>query len=123
MYAIRSYYGWWVSLGIRLDRIKPGRPDQNGAHERMHKDIYEDLESTPSLDLDESQEVFDEWRQEFNWLRPHESLGMKFPGEVYTASGRKYDGSPVDVVYPVHWQERRVNERGMIMLSSVPVFV
>jgi transposase InsO family protein len=58
---------WWVSLGIRLDRIDPGRPDQNGAHERIHRDIRAELQLTPSDGVEASQALFDQWRHEFNW--------------------------------------------------------
>jgi transposase InsO family protein len=68
---------WWMSLGISLDRTDPGRPDQNGAHERMHADIYREIESKVKGDLKMHQSVFDEWREEFNTERPHESLDMK----------------------------------------------
>ncbi|MDA3924451.1 MAG: integrase core domain-containing protein [Kiritimatiellae bacterium] len=114
---------WWVSLGVQLDRITPGRPDQNGAHERMHKDIYEDLECSPSLNLENSQAAFDEWRKEFNWQRPHERINMKFPGEIYTASSAKYNPEPSDIVYPANWQERRITSTGTIWLSSAPIFI
>jgi len=114
---------WWVTLGIRLDRIAPGRPDQNGAHERIHRDIRSELQVSPADDLDESQALFDEWRRTFNWERPHEALAMKTPGEVYKASERPYTPAPVDIAYPPHWMERRVAGNGTIKLCSVVVHI
>lgn len=114
---------WWVSLGIRLDRIDPGRPDQNGAHERMHRDIRSELQAFPADDIELSQSVFDDWRHEFNWERPHEALGMRTPGEIYVPSARRYRPEPVDIAYPAGWLERRVASNGSIMLCSNHVFV
>ena len=114
---------WWISLGIRLDRIEPGRPDQNGAHERMHRDIRDELEVNPTENLDQSQEAFDEWRHTFNWIRPHESLDMKTPGEIYSPSERVYEPGKVDISYPINWLERRVKSTGCISLSTNNIHV
>ena len=81
---------WWVALGIDLERGRPGHPQDNGAHERMHKDISREIEALGQSD----QETLDLWRQTFNYERPHEALGMRCPGEVYTASKRKYEAHP-----------------------------
>ncbi len=75
---------WWVSLGIRLDRIAPGHPEQNGVHERIHRDIRAELQMTPSDGLEQSQALFDEWRHMYNWIRPHESIGMQTPASFCT---------------------------------------
>lgn len=109
---------WWISLGIRLDRIEPGKPYQNGGHERMHLDIRKELQSNPAESLTQSQEVFDEWRHTFNWVRPHEALEMKTPGEVYSPSERTYKPEKVDISYPDNWLERRVKSNGCISLSK-----
>jgi len=109
---------WWVSLGIRLDRIDPGRPDQNGAHERIHRDIRAELQMDPAACIEQSQPLFDQWRNEFNWQRPHEALEMKFPGEVYTSSSISFKNEPVDISYPAEWIERRVTTGGAIKLCN-----
>ena len=114
---------WWVTLGIRLDRIAPGRPDQNGAHERIHRDIRSELQGCPADGVEESQSLFDEWRRTFNWERPHEALGMKTPGEIYRASERAYTPGPVSIAYPPNWMERMVGGNGNITLCSVQVYV
>lgn len=114
---------WWISLGIRLDRIEPGKPYQNGAHERMHLDIRDELEANPAENLSQSQEVFDEWRHTFNWIRPHESLDMKTPGEIYSPSERSYVPGKVDITYPENWLERRVKSSGCISLSKINIHV
>jgi len=109
---------WWVSLGIHLDRIAPGRPDQNGAHERIHRDIRAELQINPAASIEQSQPLFDQWRNEFNWQRPHEALEMKFPGEVYTRSSISFQNEPVDISYPADWIERRVTTGGAIKLCN-----
>src|SRR5437016_626337 len=64
---------WWVALGIDLERGRPGHPQDNGAHERMHKDISREVEALGQSD----QEALDLWRETFNYERPHEALGMR----------------------------------------------
>jgi transposase InsO family protein len=114
---------WWVSLGIRLDRIEPGRPDQNGAHERIHRDIRAELQLQPADGVEASQALFDEWRHTFNWQRPHEALQMRMPGEVYICSPRDYEPGPVDISYPPDWLERRVAPKGSIRLSTRTIHI
>src|SRR5690606_9917653 len=74
---------WWLALGIDLERGRPGKPQDNGAHERMHLDIRNELEQCASEDLERQQAAFDIWRKTFNEERPHEALGMRTPAELY----------------------------------------
>jgi transposase InsO family protein len=101
---------WWLALGIDLERSRPGCPQDNGAHERMHQDIRRELEAGR---VGREQEGFDVWRHEFNHERPHESLGMRVPAQVYQPSPRSYEGTPDDVDYG-DMQSRRVNVAGYI---------
>ena len=87
---------WWLALGINLERSRPGCPQDNGAHERMHRDIRRELESGR---IGREQSAFDLWREEYNTERPHEALGMRVPAEMYAASARKYEGTPTDIDY------------------------
>lgn len=108
---------WWLALGIELERGRPGCPQDNGGHERMHKDVQREIqalasESTPISD-EERQAHFEIWRREFNDERPHESLGMKCPGEVYVKSSRVYQGTPQAIGYE-HMDPRRVQKDGLI---------
>ena len=108
---------WWVALGIDLERGRPGHPQDNGGHERLHRDIRTELEPGTA-----QQEALDLWRQEFNHERPHEALGMRCPGEVYQKSQRLYAGSPADLEYPgLH--ARRVGPQGRIMWGGMPLFI
>jgi transposase InsO family protein len=109
---------WWVVLGIDLERSRPGHPQDNGAHERMHRDISRELEALGACD----QEELDLWRGIFNYERPHEKLGMRCPGEIYIASERKYEGTPDDIDYP-QMCTRRVSRRGMITVDGHPLFL
>jgi putative transposase len=109
---------WWVALGIDLERGRPGHPQDNGAHERMHLDIKKEVEAVGQS----GQEALDVWRQGFNYERPHECLGMRCPGEVYVASPRKYEGTPEDLEYP-QMCSRRVNARGAIRLDGELIFL
>ena len=82
---------WWLALGIDLERSRPGCPQDNGAHERMHLDIRRELQSGK---IGRDQNAFDLWRHEYNNERPHEALEMKRPAEVYLPSARPYEGTP-----------------------------
>ena len=92
---------WWLRLGIAIERIKPGRPQQNGRHERMHLTLKKEATRPPGMNSLQQQARFDDFLHEFNAERPHQALAMKCPAEVYTASTRRYDGLP-DLAYPLH---------------------
>jgi putative transposase len=102
---------WWVSLGIRLVRGRLGHPEDNGAHERMHLDMRYELEDVAETDFVAQQQACDRWRKEFNYVRPHEALGMATPAERYRASPRVYAGVPVPK-YPLLMPTRRVSSGG-----------
>ncbi len=108
---------WWVVLEIDLERGRPGKPQDNGGHERMHLDIQRELACRRSEDLIEQQAAFDLWRKTFNEERPHESLGMRTPGELYQPSERKYMGTPSDIEYE-GMISRRVNIKGVISIEN-----
>lgn len=114
---------WWLSLGIKLDRIKPGSPYQNGSHERMHLDMKKELECQIEGDIRNHQNVFEIWRKEFNEERPHEGLNMKTPGSLYSKSNRKYYEGIVDFDYPGNFRERIVNDRGFINYNRKRHFI
>jgi len=109
---------WWLALGIDLERGRPGCPQDNGAHERLHADMGRELESKQV----DTQAALEEWRQEFNQERPHEALGMRCPAEVYVPSTRKYEGTPEDLVYP-GMAQRKVGNAGCIGWRDERVFI
>ena len=92
---------WWLRLGIAIERIKPGHPQQNGRHERMHLTLKNEAARPPAMNAIQQQEKFDAFRDEFNSERPHEALDMKTPAERYSPSLRSYAGLPA-IEYPLH---------------------
>ena len=114
---------WWMSLGIKLDRSAPGHPEQNGAHERMHKDIKIELQNKIHGDLKQHQKTFDKWRKRFNEVRPHEALEMKTPKDVYVKSERKYYNDEIEIEYKDRMRSRRVNDRGYFNWQCQRIFV
>jgi transposase InsO family protein len=118
LWGLSRLSAWWVALGIDLERGRPGHPQDNAAHERMHKDISREIEALGQSD----QDTLNLWRQTFNYERPHEALGMRCPGEVYTASARKYQGTPEDLDYP-QMCSRRVCQHGLIQVDGQRLFL
>jgi putative transposase len=112
---------WLVSLGIRLVRSRPASPQDNGGHERMHRDLSE-LQLRPARTRAAQQRQCDRWVVDFNEIRPHDALGGKTPSEVYRDSPRRFTG-PLIPSYPGDWQTRRVNRMGMIRIGGDYVFL
>ena len=106
---------WWLRLGISIERIKPGRPQQNGRHERMHLTLKKEATRPPGQNSLQQQDRFDAFVQEFNTERPHEALAMKCPAELYSPSPRHYQGLP-DLTYPFHDRDILVTACGRICL-------
>ena len=108
-------------MGIRLERIEPGKPQQNGRHERMHLTLKQD--NVPADSLAAQQRAFDLWRREFNEERPHEALGQKPPATVY---GRSRRGYPRKLIRPspASWSEiATVDREGFIRRQRREIFV
>ena len=97
---------WWLRLGIRIERIRPGHPQQNGRHERMHLTLKREATRPAGANLLQQQAKFDVFLEEFNHERPHEALGMKCPAEVYTASATPLSRHRRTAL-PVSRQDRR----------------
>jgi putative transposase len=104
---------WWIALGIEVVRSRPGCPQDNGGHERMHLDVSLEFEDRGATALDAQQAVFDQWVAEFNHVRPHEALGMRTPSEVYVPSSRRMPAL-VLTTYPNHLHTHRVDVFGQI---------
>lgn len=106
---------WWLRLGISIERIKPGKPQQNGRHERMHLTLKKEATRPAKSNFLQQQGRFDEFLQEFNEERPHEALGMKMPAEVYSPSTRPYTGLN-ELAYPFHDHAVMVTSCGRVCL-------
>ena len=122
LYGLSALALWWLRLGIRIERIKPGRPQQNGAHERMHLTLKEATTRPAAENSLQQQGRFDSFREEFNDERPHEALGMQTPAEVYTPSPRAYAGLP-ELEYPLHDRDVVVEDCGAICLHNTRVAI
>ncbi len=106
---------WWLRLGIEIERIKPGKPQQNGRHERMHLTLKKEATRPPGLNSLQQQARFDEFVQEFNTERPHQAIAMQCPAELYTPSPRPYQDLP-ELVYPLHDRDVLVTACGRLCL-------
>jgi transposase InsO family protein len=114
---------WWLKLGIQLDRIDRGHPEQNGRHERFHLTLQEETTRPPAATAAQQQRRFDRMRHEFNTVRPHEALGQQPPARVYVASPRPYPDRLEEPWYDATHQVRRVKSRGHIKWHGDLVFI
>ena len=101
---------WWLALGIDLERGRPGCPQDNGAHERMHRDLAREVQG---IAYQGRQAALDVWRAQYNGERPHEAMGMRCPAEVYQPSPRKWRGTPDELTYE-GIESRKVTKIGTI---------
>ena len=113
---------WWIKLGIRPERIEPGKPQQNGRHERMHLTLKRETACPPAGTGRAQQRRFDAFRKEYNDDRPHEALGLATPASVYEPSGRSYPVREPELSYPADWQTRQVRVRGEVKFKG-PLFL
>ena len=106
---------WWLRLGIRPELIEPARPQQNGRHERMHRDLKaETTRPAAAASMGAQQRRFDHFRRTYNEVRPHEALRQRRPAALYTASDRLYVPRLRPIRYPEHFEIRRVSTNGGI---------
>lgn len=114
---------WWLALGIDLDRIPPARPDQNGSHERMHRDISLEVEIQSASDFRTQQSALDVWRESYNNERPHEGIAMQVPADLYAESTRRFDKTPIELDYPIDYLKRKVMPGGSIKIENKKINV
>jgi putative transposase len=103
---------WWIQLGIKPQRIEPGKPEQNGRHERMHLTLKDEAANPPATSLRQQQRTFDRWREEYNEQRPHEALQQQTPAQCYRPSLRPYPRRLVEITYPETMTVRSVRPSG-----------
>lgn len=120
LYGLSRLAVWWLRLGIQIERIKPGNPQQNGRHERMHRTLKQATTKPPGQNLLQQQALFDEFIHDYNHERPHQALDMKRPADLYQPSERPYTGLP-EVEYPFHDHTITVTNCGRICLESKKV--
>ncbi len=114
---------WWVRLGIYPERITPGKPQENGRHERMHRTLKAEVTQPPSANRSAQQRRFDSFRDEYNHYRPHEALNFKTPATHYKPSSRIFPKKLASLEYPVYYQSRIVNSNGCIVWRNVYVYI
>ena len=101
LYGLSKLSVWWLRLGIQIERIKPGHPEQNGRHERMHLTLKKEATKPAAANVLQQQARFDTFVEQYNQERPHQALGMKVPADLYARSPRVYRGLE-DLTYPFH---------------------
>lgn len=115
---------WLIRLNVIPERIPPGRPAQNGRHERMHRSMKAAMACAGiKMDMASQQRWFNQYRQSFNEERPHEALDGKTPGYVHKLSSRHYTGHVPDIEYPDTATVRRVRTTGAIKWQGKLVFI
>jgi len=114
---------WWLRLGIALERIVPGHPEQNGRHERMHRTLKEAVLRPPRPHLTAQQRAFDTFRREYNEDRPHEALNQHPPASVYVPSRRDFPSRLAAPEYPESWAKRGVRSNGEIRWRGQKVYL
>jgi transposase InsO family protein len=114
---------WWIRLGIRPERIMPGRPDQNGRHERMHLTLKSETARPPRSSFRAQQRAFDSFRKEYNQERPHEALDDATPASVYEPSSKRFPNNLPELEYPDHFRVQRAQHNGVISIDGVQFYI
>jgi putative transposase len=113
LFGLSKLSVWWLRLGIRIERIKPGHPEQNGRHERMHLTLKKEATKPAAKNFLQQQARFDTFIEHYNHERPHQALNMRYPGELYVTSPRPYRGLEV-LEYPFHDRTIMVTQCGRV---------
>lgn len=114
---------WLIKLDVKPERIAPGRPQQNGRHERMHRTLKAETASPPKASLRAQQRAFDRFRDEYNEQRPHQHLDGQRPADCYQASSRPYPRQRPEIEYPRRFERRTVHTAGQIRWQGVDVYL
>ncbi len=114
---------WWLRLGILPERIRPGHPEENGRHERMHRTLKQATAKPPRATPKAQQQTFDRFRTEYNQERPHEALDMQTPAQHYQPSPRPFPARLPEIEYPSGYLVRRVRSNGQIRWQGRLIFV
>jgi putative transposase len=114
---------WWIKLGIKVEFIAPGRPDQNGAHEQFHGIYQRETVQPPARTLRRQKRRSESFRHEYNHVRPHEALKGNVPADYYSKSSRPLPDHLEPWPYPATWESRRVKGKGIIHLRGRGRFV
>jgi len=116
LFGLSKLAVWWLRLGIQLERIKPGHPEQNGRHERMHLTLKKETTKPAAQNFLQQQGKFDDFIDCYNNERPHQALNMRYPAELYGRSPRAYRGL-TELEYPFHDRTITVTQCGRICMG------
>jgi transposase InsO family protein len=114
---------WWIKLGIWPEQIAVGHPEENGKHERMHRELKRETARPPASNASGQQRRFDRFRAEYNEVRPHEAIDFRRPGELYRPSFKTFPSSLREIEYPGHFEVRRVTTPGWFSWRGDNVYV
>jgi transposase InsO family protein len=114
---------WWLKLGIKPERIPPGKPQYNGRHERFHRTLKAETAQPAASNPRQQQQRFHEFVQEFNQERPHEALGYEVPAQIYQTSCREYPRRLPEIVYPDDMVLRRILQQGSVKWNGQREYV
>ncbi len=117
LYGLSKLSVWWLRLGLQIERIKPGHPEQNGRHERMHLTLKKEATKPAAANVLQQQARFDAFIERYNQERPHQALGMKVPADVFVRSTRVYRGLE-ELTYPFHDQTITVTHCGRLCFKG-----
>jgi putative transposase len=117
LFGLSKLSVWWLRLGINIERIKPGHPQQNGRHERMHLTLKKEATKPAARNFLQQQARFDDFLECYNHERPHQALDMKYPAELYQPSARVYRGLD-ELDYPFHDRTLTVTQCGRICFGK-----
>ena len=109
---------WWIRLGITPERIRPGHPEENGRHERMHRTLKDETTKPAGATLPEQQRMFDQFRHRYNDVRPHEALGQRPPRSCYSTSTRLMPAVLRSPEYPASMKVRRIDDAGRVRFAG-----
>jgi putative transposase len=114
---------WWMRLGIQHQRIRPGRPQENGAHERMHRTLKRGAIRPPRANAPAQQRAFNAFRAEYNTERPHDYLDGQTPASCYHTSGRDYPSRLPTQEYPGHYLVKKVTMAGTVRFQHRLLYI
>ena len=128
-FATRSLAGlsrlsvWWIKLGIIPERIKPGAPQENGRHERMHLTMKQEVATPPKETIILQQRALDAFQNEFNHDRPHEGIESQRPAWIYTQSPRAYTEQLKQIEYDSNVTTRKIRTNGTMKWDGKEIFI
>ncbi len=114
---------WWMQLGIVHQRILPASPQENGQHERMHRELKRETTRPAASSLRAQERRFERFRRRYNDERPHEGIGDRTPASLWTPSSRDYPERIAAPIYPPHMEVRRVSTAGTFRLHTRQPFL